>query len=102
MSASKYAHTINEQRYKLLEQLVTKLLHVEVSHGDWHFGCLTCPPHQQQSSRCLLFVLMSAAVQQGDENFELARDFCVQKAWFNIFPAVNPRETEAFYAECVA
>lgn len=37
-----------------------------------------------------------------DENFELAWDFCVQKAWFNTFPAVNPRETEAFYAEWVA
>jgi hypothetical protein len=61
-----------------------------------------------ESSRCLLSVRLAAAVvvccavQQGDENFELARDFCVQRAWYHTFPAVNPRETEAFYAECVA
>jgi hypothetical protein len=38
------------------------------------------------------------ALQRDDENFSIAYDFCVQKAWFNTFPDVNPRETEELYA----
>lgn len=32
MASSSYAQAINEQRYSLIEQLVTKLLHVQVSN----------------------------------------------------------------------
>jgi hypothetical protein len=39
-------------------------------------------------------------LQRDDENFSIAYDFCVQKAWFNTFPDVNPRETEELYARC--
>lgn len=51
---------------------------------------------------CIIHPLSVGAVvlQRDGENFSIAYDFCVQKAWFNTFPDVNPRETEELYARC--
>lgn len=37
--------------------------------------------------------------QPDDENYSLALDFCLQKAYYHSFADVNPRQTEEFYAE---
>lgn len=37
--------------------------------------------------------------QPEDENYGLARDFCLQKAYYNSFPDVHSGATEEYYAE---
>lgn len=108
--ASQYAHTVNEKRYNLIDQLVVKLLQVEVSKVKKLcqlgllrscFVCLCATKHGCSTGSADLTVAAAVASQRGHENFELARDFCVQKAWFNSFHDINPRETEEFYARYV-
>lgn len=101
--ASQYAHTINEKRYNLIDQLVVKLLQVEVSRLKGVVLILPVTysrlvPLHHHTHSCSNVTVAAVVLQGGHENFELARDFCVQKAWFNSFPDVNPRKTEEFYA----
>jgi hypothetical protein len=44
----------------------------------------------------------AATAQADDQNYVLALDFCLQKAYYHSFPNTRPREVEAFYTGCVA
>lgn len=41
------------------------------------------------------------ATQAGDENYDLALDYCLQRAYYHSHGDVNPTEVESVYAGCV-
>lgn len=117
-SSSQFAYSIHQRRHELLSELVSNVLQVTVSRTGSEAavmlllcaGCRSAPTHRHAPdllSCCLLHTQHTCVpahhtLQPDDENYGLALDYCLQKAYYHSFPDNNPKDTEAFYAECVA
>jgi len=103
---SQFAYSIHQKRHELIEELVSHLLHVQVCALLWHTEhcCLNMqgmqgPGPSSATPYCCFPCCRSCVMQPEDENYGLARDFCLQKAYYNSFPDVHSGATEEYYAE---